>query len=126
MRVTSYRMPRSKQNKNKYGNRKIVIDGISFDSVKEGNHYIELKYRMAAGEIDNLEVHKPFELQPSFRDRDGKWVRPITYQADFVYTDLKTGKQIIEDVKSAATAKDQVYRLKKKMMMYNGLYIDEV
>ena len=42
------------------------IDGYTFDSKKEGNHYMELKYRMLAGEIKDLELQKQYELQESF------------------------------------------------------------
>lgn len=109
----------------KYGNRKVQIDGYTFDSVKEGNRYIELSYLLAAGEIKDLELQKQYELQPAFRDANGKMVRPIYYRADFVYTDTKTGKTVIEDVKSEAT-KTPAYRIKKKMMAYRGLMIREI
>lgn len=109
----------------KYGNRKVQIDGLTFDSVKEGNRYVELKYMLAAGEITDLELQKQYELQPAFRDSEGKMVRPIYYRADFVYKDKKTGETVIEDVKSEAT-KTPAYRLKKKMMAYKGLIIKEI
>ena len=123
-RIATYRFPRSKTNRSKYGNRKCKLDGISFDSVKEMNRYCDLKYMLMAGEIFDLEVHKPFELQEAFRDAAGKWIRAITYEADFVYKD-KDGKMIIEDVKSKAT-KTPAYNIKKKMMAYKGLIIREV
>lgn len=111
----------------KYGNRKVQIDGYTFDSVKEGNRYIDLKYMMLAGEIKDLELQKQYELQAAFRNKvTGKMERPIYYRADFVYTDVASGETVIEDVKSEATRKDAVYRLKKKMMAYRGLYIKEV
>lgn len=123
-RVTTYRFPRNKANRSKYGNRKCELDGISFDSIKEMNRYCDLKYMLLAGEIFDLEVHKPFELQEAFRDAEGKWIRAIIYEADFVYKD-KDGKMIIEDVKSKAT-KTPAYNIKKKMMAYKGLIIREV
>ena len=111
----------------KYGNRKVQIDGYSFDSVQEGNRYLELKYMLLAGEIEDLEMQKPYELQPAFRNAvTGKLERPIYYRADFVYKDVKTGETVIEDVKSEATRKDRTYQLKRKMMAYKGLYIEEV
>ena len=61
----------------KYGNRKVQIDGYTFDSVKEGNRYIELPYLLAAGEIKDHELQKQYELQPAFRDANGKMVKPI-------------------------------------------------
>lgn len=123
-KTISYRMPRNKHNRSKYGNRKCTMDGISFDSVKEMNRYCDLKFMLMAGEITDLEVHKPYELQEAFRAADGKWIRAITYEADFVYKD-KDGKTIIEDVKSKAT-KTPAYNIKKKMMAYRGMIINEV
>ena len=47
-----------KQNntKSKYSNKKVLIDGITFDSKKEAKRYTELKILESAGEIINLEV----------------------------------------------------------------------
>lgn len=124
-RITTYR-PMYKKGR-KYGNRKVQIDGYTFDSVHEGNRYIELKYRMLAGEIDNLELQKQYELQAAFRNkRTGKMEKPIYYRADFVYYDKIREETVIEDAKSEATKKDKVYQLKRKMMAYKGLYIEEV
>ena len=111
----------------KYGNRKVQIDGYTFDSVHEGNRYIELKYRLLAGEIKDLELQKQYELHPAFRNaKTGKMERPIYYRADFVYYDIGRDETVIEDAKSEATRKDKVYQLKRKMMAYKGLYIEEV
>lgn len=111
----------------KYGNRKVQIDGYTFDSVKEGNRYIELSYLLAAGEIKDLELQKQYELQPAFKNAvTGKLERPIYYRSDFTYFDIAKGRTVIEDVKSEATRKDKTYQLKRKMMAYKGLYIEEV
>ena len=101
---------------NKYRNTKIMIDGIEFDSKKEGLRYKELKLLQRAGLIYNLKMQTTFELQPSFK-RNGKTIRAITYKADFDYM-TKDGRHVIEDVKSPATEKDKVYRLKRKMLQY--------
>ena len=101
---------------NKYGNKKIEIDGIEFDSKKEGLRYKELRLLERAGLITDLKMQTSFELQPSFK-KDGKTIRAITYRSDFDYM-TKDGKHIVEDVKSKATEKDKVYRLKRKMLQY--------
>ena len=101
---------------NKYRNTKIIIDGIEFDSKKEGLRYKELRLLERAGLITDLKMQTSFELQPSFK-RNGKTIRAITYKADFDYM-TKDGRHIIEDVKSPATEKDKVYRLKRKMFQY--------
>ena len=124
-RIRTYR-PMYKKGR-KYGNRKVQIDGYTFDSVAEGNHYLDLKYRLLAGEIRDLEMQKQYELLPAFRNaRTGKMERPVYYRADFVYYDIKRGETVIEDVKSEATRKDKTYRLKRKWMASKGLYIEEV
>jgi hypothetical protein len=99
----------AKQRKSKYGNNKKEVDGILFDSTKEANRYCVLKVRLKAGEIGLLEVHKDYILKVEDK-------RICKYIADFVYVLTKTGETIVEDVKSEATRKAKVYRLKKKMM----------
>lgn len=99
----------------KYLSKKTTIDGITFDSKKEGLHYVELKKLEKQGKISNLELQPSFLLQEGFK-RDGKKYRPITYIADFRY--IENGKVIVEDVKSSFTAKDKVYKIKKKLLLY--------
>jgi hypothetical protein len=101
---------------NKYRNTKIEIDGITFDSKKEGLRYKELKLLERAGLITELKLQTSFELQPSYK-KNGKTIRAITYKSDFDYL-TKDGRHIVEDVKSKATEKDKVYRLKRKMLQY--------
>lgn len=96
----------------KYLSKKTIIDGITFDSKKEGLHYLELKRRQELGEISNLELQPSFLLQEKFK-RDGKIYRPITYIADFRY--VEEGKVIVEDVKGFKTPE---YKIKKKLLLY--------
>lgn len=100
--------------KSKYHAQKTVLDGIKFDSKKEANRYAELKLMERAGLIKGLQRQVRFELIPSF-DVDGKHYRPTTYVADFVYTDVKSGKQVVEDCKGFRT---DIYRLKAKMFAH--------
>lgn len=100
---------------NKYHNKKVVYDGIKFDSIKEKNHYLALKMLEEAGIITELELQKKFELQPSFVDNNGKKQRAITYIADFFYYETVQKLYIAVDVKGFRT---DVYKLKKKMFMY--------
>ena len=99
----------------KYLSKKTVVDGITFDSKKESLRYLELKRKQELGQISNLELQPSFELQEKFK-RDGKTYRPITYIADFKY--VEDGKVIVEDVKSYFTAKNDLYKMKKKMLLY--------
>lgn len=106
----------------KYGNRKIIRDGIEFDSIKECQRYCELKLLQRAGAISDLKMQVPFELIPAQRI-DGKVVeRAVNYIADFVYQ--RDGKEVVEDTKGFKT-KD--YILKRKLMLWvHGIRIREV
>ena len=99
---------------NKYKNTKTNIDGIVFDSKLEARRYCELKLLERAGEIKNLQLQPPFELQPTFK-KNGKTYRKIIYKADFSYIDIKTGATIVEDTKGMKT---ELYKLKKKLFEY--------
>lgn len=98
----------------KYHSKKVVIDGIEFQSHKEGNRYSQLKILEKAGLIKDLELQKTFELQEGFK-LNGKSHRKITYIADFYYYDNHLKRYVVEDVKGYKT---EVYKLKKKMFMY--------
>lgn len=99
--------------RHKYGAKKTVVDGITFDSKAEARYYQELKLLQRAGEVKEIELQPRFLLQPSFK-KDGKTVRAIHYVADFRVT-YKEGTVEIIDVKGMET-KD--FKLKKKMFDY--------
>lgn len=107
----------------KYHNKKIIVDGIKFDSKKEANRYSELKLLERAKEITELKLQVPFELLSSY-EINGKKVRGISYIADFVYIDIRTGKYVVEDTKGYRT---EVYKIKKKMFEQKyGIEIKEI
>lgn len=109
---------------NKYGNRKILVDGIMFDSAKEARRYAELLLLEKSGEISNIERQVRYILVPAQKGEDGKVIeRQMSYVADFRYTD-KNGHTVVEDVKGMKT---EVYKLKKKLMLYfHGIEVKEV
>jgi len=98
--------------KSKYHNKKIEINGITFDSKKEGNRYLELKLQEKLGLITELVLQPEFELQKAFKHNTGL-CRAIKYIADFSY--WKDGVKVIEDTKGMKT---DVYKLKKKMFLF--------
>jgi CO dehydrogenase/acetyl-CoA synthase beta subunit len=98
-----------KPKRSKYNNVKVEFDGIIFDSHKECNRYINLRALQVAGEIKDLRCQVEYIIE-----RNGK--KLCSYISDFVYTD-KSGAVIVEDVKSPATRRLAVYRLKKKLML---------
>ncbi|MDJ0922100.1 MAG: DUF1064 domain-containing protein [Henriciella sp.] len=83
---------RSKPKKSKYGNVKVKIDGISFDSKAEGERYGLLKLLDRGGVIEAL------ELQPKY-DCIVNGVHVASYRPDFRYRHVETGDTVIEDVK---------------------------
>lgn len=99
---------------NKYRNKKILIDGKKFDSIKEGNRYKELKLLQKIGKISELRLQPTYLLQDSFKI-ENKTIRAIKYIADFEYIDNETGEKIVEDVKGVKT---DVYKLKKKLFQH--------
>lgn len=123
----------------KYNNTKITLDGITFDSKHESNRYLELKLLERAGTITDLRLQVKFELIPAQYAPDevkvlksgkekivkGKCLeRECSYIADFVYTDLRTGKTVVEDSKGMRTPE---YVIKRKLLRYRyGIAIQEV
>lgn len=110
----------------KYHNRKTTLAGMTFDSQKEAQRYLELRIMERAGEITDLQTQVPFELLPTQKDKDGKTLEQrVRYTADFVYIDSE-GRRVVEDVKSPAT-KTKDYVLRRKLMLWrHGLRIREV
>lgn len=103
--------------RSKYNNRKVSIDGVSFDSKKEAAHWNQLKIREASGQIRKIEPHPKFTLQESFQDHMGGKHRAITYEADFRYFDIELGKTVVVDVKASKFMLTDVYKIKKKLFL---------
>lgn len=91
---------------NKYGNRKTVVEGITFDSQREADRYQELRLLERAGQIDSLTRQPKFSL-------DVNGVHVADYFADFQYRDSASGRWIIEDSKGMRT---RVYIIKRKLV----------
>lgn len=107
MSAKQYRDGGAKPKRSKYGNRKTVLDGITFDSKAEADYYAALKIREKAGEVSAVERQKPFLLLGP----RGELI--ATYKADFVFIDHILGCQRVIDVKGFST---DVFKLKRKMM----------
>lgn len=109
----------------KYHNKKVIIDGIKFDSEKEGNYYLKLKILEKAGKIRDLKLQVPFVLLETFKV-GYRTYRKTKYIADFTYFDDKDKLHVV-DVKSEATRKDKTYQLKKKLLAWKyGIEIEEI
>lgn len=101
------------EGKSKYGNKKIIVDGIVFHSRKEANRYCELKLLERAKEICDLQLQVKFEINPKFVTAEGVIFNKRTYIADFVYFDRKLMRKVIEDTKGYST---QIFRDKWRQM----------
>lgn len=110
---------------NKYGAKKVTYDGKTFDSQKEAKRYAELRLLERGKVIKDLKRQVGFMLIPAQRDEIGRVIeRSVTYMADFVYVDCKTGQTIVEDTKGFKTKE---YIIKRKLMLErHGIRIREV
>ena len=107
----------------KYHNKKVFVDGIWFDSMREANRWCELKLLQRAGEISELERQVSFKVLPDQKTTNGEIWRGIFYIADFVYLD-KNGMTVVEDAKGVKT---EGYIHKKKLLKFMyGYEIQEV
>ena len=123
--------------KNKFGNRKLTVDGMTFDSKHEYRRWCELKLLVKAGEIHDLQRQVKFELIPAQYERyerisqktgkrlaDGQRCveKAVCYIADFVYRE--GDRMVVEDAKGVRTPE---YILKRKLMLArHGVKIREV
>ena len=120
----------------KYGNLKQVVDGITFDSKRESDYYLQLKLLRQAGEVTDIEPHPKFGLQQGFwkcnkcnviwgEDELKRGIctfcgtkmpkmSAITYSADFWVT-YKDGHTEIIDVKGIET---EAFKIKRKLFEY--------
>ena len=97
MTRTTLTMSAKRKGTNKYGAKKTVLDGITFDSKMESRYYALLKILQRAGEVADIELQPKFELLPRFK-KYGRTFSAITYKPDFLvrYTD---GREELIDVK---------------------------
>jgi hypothetical protein len=102
--VRTHTMKGSEPRQSKYGNRRAIVDGITFHSKKEAARYQELKLLEGAKQISDLKHQVRFDIRIA-----GHLV--CAYIADFTY--VEGGKSICEDAKGARTA---LYIVKKKLM----------
>lgn len=122
--------------RNKYGNKKVVYDGIEFVSTLEGHRYLFLRQLEREGKITDLQLQVRFEVIPQQTitiQQIGKRGLPIKpkivvaeqnteYIADFTYF-LPDGTAVIEDTKGDKTPE---YVMKRKLMRLQGHPIVEV
>lgn len=96
-----------KKRGNKYGAKRTVVDGLTFDSAGEASRWFDLVNLQRGGLICNLERQKKYTLV----DKIGKQ-RAATYTADFDYFDIAKNAFVTEDFKGVVTAE---FKLKAKL-----------
>lgn len=99
--------------RNKYGAKKTVCIGETFDSKLEAAVYWDLKLREKAGNI------KALKRQVSIQMTDAR----ILMRPDFSYVDAKSGETIYMEVKGFET---EGYKLKKRLWKHYGPGILEI
>lgn len=117
-----------KEKLNKYRNKKVVIDGIEFDSIKEGKRYLVLKKAQDDGLISELTLQPKWDAMPAKKEtyvehlktkdkfKERTLVQPIKYTADFSY--IKDGALVVEDVKPCQHLLSRDVPLRIKLMKY--------
>jgi hypothetical protein len=94
----------------KYRAIKTKIDGITFDSKKEAQRYLELRLMANGCTITQLEMQPVYILAPSVVI-NGRKKPALKYKADFRYN--LNGSVVVEDVKGMLTP---VYKIKRHLM----------
>lgn len=116
----------------KYKNKKITIDGETFDSRKEYCRYVQLNHMERMGQISNLQRQVRYELVPTqyesvprYSEKTGQRLKDgqklvehgVYYVADFVYS-LKDGATVVEDVKGYKEGSAYaIFSIKRKLML---------
>lgn len=90
----------------KYNNKKVEYEGIIFDSKLERDYYINLRRLFSK---DDIKIQPKFVLQESFRDKNDKLIREISYTADF---------QVLNQVYDVKGMMTQQGEMRLKMFKY--------
>ena len=97
--------------KSKYHNQKTTVDGVTFDSKKEANSFIELNLLVKAGIVRSFMLQPEFTYTVRYSANNKNFEVQRKYIADFqVNYDDHTD---FEDVKGVRTAE---YKRKKKIV----------
>lgn len=102
--VVTLKLPR----RSKYGNVRVSLEGLKFDSKREANRYRQLKLLLHGNRIRKLRRQVRYKLFVNEQ-------LICAYVADFVYEDYQHGEWVerVEDSKGKRTP---VYLIKKNLM----------
>lgn len=104
LRLTAQQFAGIGGKKSKFGNRKKMLDGLTFDSTREARRYQDLALMQKAGQIIDLRRQVPYPIRIN-------GIHVCDWLADFVYR--QQNRIIVEDCKGHKT---DIYKLKKKMV----------
>lgn len=107
------------------GARRSQLDGESFDSRREMRRWAILCMMAKARPPLISDLRR--QVRIALHGRDGPILTPtgrqMHYVADFVYRDLTTGREVIEDAKGHRT---EVYVMKRAILAAQGVMVEEV
>lgn len=98
--------------KMKYHNKKIIVDGIKFDSQLEAEYYTYLQEHKKELGICKIELQVPFLLIPTIRYHN-KTYRKRIYKADFKIT-YSNGSVEVLDTKGLET---NIFTIKRQLLL---------
>ena len=114
----------------KYGNKKVVFRGETFDSDRERDRYIYLLEREARGDIMSLRRQVVYELVPGItetievqlktkvKEVEKVVQRAVTYRCDFEYVRCSDGATVVEDVKICPALMPKEFVIKEKLFRW--------
>lgn len=112
---------------NKFFAKKVMVDGIRFDSAAEARRWRTLTWLQRGGVIKDLQRQVRYIVIPAQYDENHRMIESsTTYVADFVY--CEDGKLVVEDVKGYKKgAAYQVFVMKRKLMLERyGIRVREI
>lgn len=104
---------------NKFGAKRVTIDGITFHSKAEARFYCDLKLREKIGEVTDIELQPKFPLQAG---DDGDVIG--VYKADFRFYDHIQNRRRVVDVKGVQTR--EFRRTVKHVLAQYGIKIEVI
>lgn len=120
--------PNNYRRSGKYNAKKVVVQGIRFDSENESKRWLYLQDCQRRGLISELKrqvkfillpdeyTDVPVQLKTKVRIDRKRIFIGVYYIADFVYWHVGKGCHVVEDVKGSPDMVPSDYILKEKMM----------
>lgn len=99
--------------RSKYGNKKVTVGGIEFDSELESRYFLHLKQLHKDGVVKSFEMQKTYILLEGYV-MNGKKRQPVKFTPDFVVTYADGTVQVV-DIKGSKFAVSRDFPLRKKM-----------